>query len=124
MPIINILKQTLQGLGRKLIPRGIFRGTLVLQCLVAILLTLDILVLYGIFLSRQGILGYLEQCRQVEELNTRILKLREDNHKLFRRIQGFKNDPQAQEKQVREQLGWVKENELMIEFVKPSQEKP
>jgi cell division protein FtsB len=96
----------------------------ILQFLILILLLLDILLFYGIFLSPQGILGLHEQSRQVEELQNKISKLREDNHRLFRRIQGFKSNPQAQERLVREQLGWVRENELMIEFVEPANNRP
>lgn len=104
--------------------RVFLRGTMVVQCLIILLLALDVMIFYGIFLSPQGILGYREQSRQVAELNAKILKLREDNHKLFHRIQSFKSDPSAQEKLVREQLGWVRPNELMIEFVRPRKDKP
>lgn len=103
---------------------GLFRGTFIIQGLVMLLLSVDILVLYGIFLSPQGILAYHEQSRQVEELEKKIRRLREDNHRLFRRIQGFKSDAQAQEKLVREQLGWVRSNEFMIEFAPPSKTAP
>ena len=113
-----------RDLGKLPDARAFLRGTTILQCLVFLLLALDILLFYGIFLSPQGILGYHEQSNQVEELQEKILKLREDNHKVFHRIQGFKNDPKAQERRVREQLGWVRENELMIEFVKPSKDPP
>ena len=113
-----------RDLGKRQEAKVLLRGTMILPCLVIILLLLDILLLYGIFLSPQGILGYHEQRRQVEELGKKILKLREGNHKLFRKIQGIKSNPQAQEKLVREQLGWVRENELMIEFVKPSKDRP
>jgi len=113
-----------RDLGRKPSGGALLRGTTILQCLVVILLVVDILLLYGILLSPQGVLRYHEQSGQVEELENKILKLREDNHRLFRRIQGFKSDPLAQERLVREQLGWVRENELMIEFVKPSKDGP
>ncbi len=99
------------------------KGVHVLQILVAGLIVLNILIFHGIFLSSQGILGYRQRCAHVEELTQKIKKLREQNHKLFRKIQALKKDPRAQEKLVRQQLGWAAENEIVVEFVpskKPS----
>ncbi len=52
----------------------------------------------------------------MRELEEKILKLKEENQKLFEKIQAFKKDPALQEKLVRQELGWVKENEIIIEF--------
>ena len=124
MSLVKFINNRLAPQARKPEAKVLLRGTMILQCLIILLLALDVTIIYGIFLSPQGILGYHEQSGQVDELKKKILRLREDNHKLFRRIQSFKSDQQAQEKLVREQLGWVRPNELMIEFVRPSKDRP
>jgi cell division protein FtsB len=93
-----------------------FNGVYLVRGLAGVLLFVNLLLLYGIFLSPRGILGYQRQCRQVEEMENKILKIRKENQKLFSKIQTFKADPRKRERQVREQLGWARENELVFEF--------
>ena len=100
----------------------LLRGISPLFLLVGVLLLLNALLFQSIFFSSQGILGFRRQCAQVEELEAKILNLKEENQKLFRKIQAFKNSPRAQEKMVREELGWLRENELLIEFQKKEPE--
>ena len=97
------------------------RGTYLLPLLVAVLLLLNALLFQRIFFSPQGIAGFRNQSTQVEELENKVKNLKEENQKLFNKIQAYKNSPRAQEKMVREELGWVRENELVVEF---QQEKP
>jgi cell division protein FtsB len=104
-------------------PRVFLKGVHVLQALGGILLILNIVLLYAILFSSKGILGYRQQSQQVAELNAKVRKLREENHRLFRRIQNFKNDPHAQERLIREKLGWTRDDELVIEFI-PSKDAP
>ncbi len=101
----------------------VLSGTALLLVLVAGLLVLNFLLFQSLFFSSQSILGFRKQSAQVEELETKIKNLKEENQKLFRKIQAYKNSPQAQEKMVREELGWIRENELLIEFQK-SEAKP
>jgi cell division protein FtsB len=98
------------------------RGTSILQGLAVALLLLNLLLVYGIFFSAKGILGYRQQWRQVEEMSARVHKLRAENRRAFHRIQSMKNDQRELEKTVRDQLGWVRENELVFEFALPRQE--
>ena len=98
-------------------------GVRLMQCLVGALVIISCLAMYGIFLSDHSIFRYRQQCQQVEELSAKVEKLREGNHRSFHRIQGFKKDMQAQERLVREQLGWARENELMFEFPLPKKDK-
>jgi cell division protein FtsB len=95
------------------------KGVHVLRLLVACLLALNIALVYAIFFSPRGLDGYRKQCEQVRELDAKIVKLRQDNQKLFEQIQALKNNPKAQEKLVRQELGWVKENEIVVEFPPP-----
>jgi cell division protein FtsB len=103
--------------------RTLIKGVYVLQALALLLLALNCVLIYAIMFSSKGVLGYSQQCQQVEELDAKVMKLREENHKLFRKIQGFKSDARAQERLIREKLGWVREDELVIEFV-PLRDKP
>jgi cell division protein FtsB len=97
-------------------PAKFFKGVSLLPLLVLLIMGLNFLLFQRLFSSPQGITGFRTQCAQVEELENKARNLREENQKLFRKIQAFKNSPQAQEKMVREELGWVRENELLIEF--------
>lgn len=97
--------------------RGWFSGLQIVQGLAVIMIILNILLLYGIFLSSKGIRGYQQQSMHVEELYAKVQKLKRENNRLFRKIQGLKNNPQALEKLVREQLGWVKANEVVVDFI-------
>jgi cell division protein FtsB len=99
-------------------------GTTLLLLLVAGLLLLNFLLFQNMFFSSQGILGFRNQSAQVEELEAKIRNLKEENQKLFRKIQAFKNSPRAQEKMVREELGWIRENELLIEFQQKESQPP
>lgn len=102
--------------------RGPLKGVTVIRVLVVLLLVLNILLIQRLFFSAQGIAGFRKQNEQVEEMKKRILQLKEDNQQLFDRIQSFKRNPRAQEKMIREQLGWARETELIVEF--PSHEPP
>lgn len=93
-----------------------FRSIYLLPALVGVLLLLNVLLFQRILFSSQGIPGFRNQCALVEELQTKVRNLKEENQRLFNKIQAFKNSPRAQEKMVREGLGWVRENELLIEF--------
>ena len=97
------------------------KGVYVVRCLVLLLVALNVLALWAIFFSSRGLLGYRVQTEQVRELEEKILKLKQDNQKLFDTIQALKSNPRSQEKLVRQELGWVRENEFVIEF--PEQEK-
>jgi cell division protein FtsB len=85
---------------------------------------LNIFLLYSIFFSNQGILGFRQQYQQARELQTKIRKLKSENQKLFNQIQALKNDPQAQERQVREHLGWTRDDELVVEFPQARKDRP
>ena len=106
------------------------KGVYVVRSLVGFLLVLNLILLYAIVYSSHGLAGYKRQNEQVKELEEKILKLKQDNQKLFEMIQALKTDPKAQEKLVRQELGWVRENEVILEFPdketdpRPKQEKP
>jgi len=101
--------------GRKFL----MKGSHVLVSLCGTLVVLNALLVYCILFSNQGIPGFRQQKSQVEEVERKIHKLKEENQRIFQHIQGFKQNTQAQERFVRQQLGWAKENELVFEFTQP-----
>jgi cell division protein FtsB len=92
------------------------KGVHVVRLLVGFLLVLNLTLLYAIGFSSHGIPGYKNQNGQVRELEEKILKLKQDNQRLYEMIQALKTDPKAQERLVRQELGWVRENEMILEF--------
>jgi cell division protein FtsB len=96
-------------------PRFSVKGVYILRLLVGILLGLNIVFILTILFSSSGLPGYRKQNQQVKELDEKVLKLKIENQKLFEMIQSLKASSKAQEKFVRRQLGWVRENEIILE---------
>ncbi|MCE5333639.1 MAG: septum formation initiator family protein [Desulfobacteraceae bacterium] len=92
------------------------KGVHIVRFLVGGLLVLNFFLIYAILFSSHGIQGYRRQNEQVRELEEKILKLKTENQKLFEMIQSLKADRKAQEKLVREELGWVRENEMVLDI--------
>jgi cell division protein FtsB len=91
------------------------RGVYIARLLVGILLGLNIVFILTILFASSGLPGYRKQDRQVKELDEKVLKLKVENQKLFEMIQSVKTSSKAQEKLVRQELGWVRENEIILE---------
>jgi len=100
-------------------PAALQRGTSVLKGLCVLLSLLSLTLIYAIGFGAKGWQGYCHQRRQVATMAGEIHKLQEQNQELFARIQKLKTDPIAQEQLVRQQLGWVRHNEWVIEFPPP-----
>lgn len=100
-------------------PGALLRGALVLKCLCAVLLLLNLLVFYGLVFGSRGWQGYCHRRQLVSKMTSKMQKLEEQNQELFIKIQQLKTDPIAQERAVQEQLGWVHKNEWVIEFPPP-----
>ena len=79
------------------------------------MLALNLILIYAIVSSSNGLPGYKKQNQQVKELEQKVLSLKIENQKLFEMVQSLKTSPKAQEKLVRQELGWVRENEIMLE---------
>lgn len=92
------------------------KGVRIAQLLVCLLLVLNVALIAAIFLSSKGLPGCKAQDRQVEQLAKTVLKLRTQNQKLFDKIEAVKTNPEARERLVRRELGWVRENEVIMIF--------
>ncbi|MDY0040236.1 MAG: septum formation initiator family protein [Desulforhabdus sp.] len=104
--------------------KPLIEGTTVLRILCGMLIVLNLWLIYGIFSASRGIQNYRRHREQVISLERKIENLQHENRILFRQIQSFKQDPKVRERAVRQQLGWVRENELLIEFVPPERNVP
>jgi len=94
-------------------------GIGVLKGLAAVLTILSLLLLYGIFLSPRGIQAYRQLQEQVNQLTANRNKLAQENQQLLRKIRAVRSNPDAQERLVKQELGWVREDEIVIEFAAP-----
>lgn len=92
----------------------------VIRILCAILLAVNLWLIYRLCFSSQGFVSFSQHHEQVSDLHKKIEALQAENEEWFARIQDFKTDAKFQERVVREQLGWARDNELVIEFP-PSQ---
>ena len=97
-------------------PGSTLKGVHVARFLAASLLALNIILVMSILFSPNGLPGYRKQNQQVRELEGKVLELKADNQKLFDKIKSLKTSPKAQEKLVRQELGWSRENEIILEF--------
>jgi cell division protein FtsB len=91
------------------------KGVYVARLLVGLLLALNVVLIFSILYSPNGLPGYRKQNLQVKELEEKVLKLKVENQRLFEMITALKTSPKAQEKLVRGELGWVRENEIVLE---------
>jgi len=91
------------------------KGVHVARILAGLLLALNLILIYAIVFSSNGLPGYRKQNQQVKELEQKVLKLKIENQKLFEIVQSIKASPKAQEKLVRQELGWARENEIIME---------
>jgi cell division protein FtsL len=72
--------------------------------------------LYLIF-NNYGILKYVRAKSQLEELNTKIMQLQDENRKLEAEIDSLKSKVPAKiEKVAREKFNMIRANEKKIEF--------
>jgi hypothetical protein len=95
------------------------RSIPLLRCLVLFLLVLNLCLLSAIFVSPRGVRGYRAQQAEVLRLAALTQRLAQDNQRLVSRIRHLKNDQVAQERMVKQELGWVHENEIIVEFATP-----
>lgn len=102
--------------------KPLIQGIKVLRILCGLFVIFNLWLIYGIFSASQGIPNYRRHRQQVTELEQKINSIQNENRKLFRQIQNFKTDPKVQERAVRQQLGWAREDELVIEFLPPAKD--
>jgi cell division protein FtsB len=66
--------------------------------------------------ARSGFAKYLELRQLLGTLRTQNERLRADNARLAREAAALQSDPRAIERVAREELGWVRPGELMVDL--------
>jgi len=97
---------------------GAFRqsGARIVKLLVLVLVTLNVVLLYAIFLSPRGLRAYRAQQAEAQRLTATRAQLAQENQRLVKKIRNLKDNPGAQERLVKQELGWVRDDEIIIEF--------
>jgi cell division protein FtsB len=94
-------------------------GARILKILAIVLVVLDLGLLYALFLSARGVRAYRAQHAEVQRLAQERTRLALENQRLIKKIRHFKENPGARERLVKQELGWVREDEIIIEFATP-----
>ncbi len=87
------------------------------------LLLWPLLVLTSVLLiiwSPNGLLHLRQLHLEHQELTKKNRILDQENHNLYKEISRLRNDPSAIEHLARQELGLVKEGELIFQFVSPA----
>lgn len=82
---------------------------------VPICLLIFSLLWVGLF-AKRGVLDLRRMQRDSEEMNKKILVAKSERDKLLRRMESLQTSTEEQERVIREVLGYVKPNEMVIEF--------
>jgi cell division protein FtsB len=90
------------------------------NAILALALVIMVLVVHEIF-GPHGYLALRRQKQQYESLERQIERLSKQNQQLDQKIKSLKNNPQAIEKQAREQLHLVRPGEYV--YVLPNKKK-
>jgi len=81
-----------------------------------LLLTSVLLIIW----SPNGLLHLRQLNQEHQELTARNLILEKENQQIYQEISLLRNDPTAIERLARQELGLVKEGELVFQFVHPA----
>lgn len=86
------------------------------RLLLGLIILLNLLFLYRILLSDQGLFGYLEMRKRYGEMERRIEELQSKTQTLSQDIRLLQEDSGYIEKMIREQMNLVKDNEILYDF--------
>lgn len=84
--------------------------------LIALLLFINLFLLFRLIWSDQGVFAYLELKNRYEALQARIEGVDEQSLDLSQEIRRLKSDAAYQEKVVRERMNFVKKDEILYIF--------
>jgi cell division protein FtsB len=84
--------------------------------IVALLVFINLFLLFRLIWSDQGVFAYLELKNRYEQLQARIDAVDGESLDLSQEIRRLKSDPAYQEKVVRERMNFVKKDEILYIF--------
>lgn len=83
------------------------------RVILILLFAVNILLAWGILWGERGIQPYRQQQQALEEVETRLGQVREDNIELSRKVRLLKNNTAYLEQMIRTRLHYVQKNEVI-----------
>ncbi|MFP4285912.1 MAG: FtsB family cell division protein [Desulfovermiculus sp.] len=83
------------------------------RAILTLLLAVNILLVWAILWGERGIEPYRQQQQVLEEVESRLGQVREDNIELSRKVRLLKNNKTYLEHMIRTRLHYVQENEVL-----------
>lgn len=77
---------------------------------------------YHVMFGANGMMAYRQKVREYERLQQEVRQAQVENERLRQRVNSLKTDPQAIEKEAREQLKYAKPGELIYVYPAPKVE--
>jgi cell division protein FtsB len=77
---------------------------------------------YHVMFGANGMIAYRQKVREYERLQQEVRQAQVENERLRQRVNSLKTDPQAIEKEAREQLKYAKPGELIYVYPAPKVE--
>jgi cell division protein FtsB len=92
------------------------RKTWILRGLAAVLLAVTFgYVPYHLY-AHSGFARYLQLRRECAVANNRNARMRAQNERMARELEGLRTDPRMMEQVARVDMGWVKPGEILFDF--------
>jgi cell division protein FtsB len=88
--------------------------------IIAFLATFAVLMLVSALLGERGFLSFLKLHDERRAQEEEIARIQRENGALKSRIQRVKRDEQALEALVRQELGWIRDGEIVYKFRSPT----
>lgn len=92
--------------------------------LLALLICLNLFLIYRLVWSDQGVFAYMELKNRYEHLESRIRAADAKGIDLTEEIKRLRSDRTYQEQVIREQMKYVKKDEILYIFPETSEENP
>ncbi len=80
------------------------------------------LMLYHVMFGTNGMIAYRQKVSDYQRLQKEVEQARAENDRLRQRVKALKTDPEAIEKEAREQLKYAKPGEMIYVFPPPKVE--
>ncbi|SMC26558.1 Septum formation initiator [Desulfacinum hydrothermale DSM 13146] len=86
---------------------------------VVLLAVVNLVLLQAVFFSPKGVAGLRNKREQVRKLRTETRQLQARCRQLYREVNRLAHERPYQERVVRQELGWVGPDEILVRFLPP-----
>ncbi len=94
------------------------------KALVALMAVFIVGVIFFVFFSKQGVLQIYRLRQEHQQLELENARLAQENARLVRTIDRLQHDPEMIQDLIRQELNFVKKNEIIIQFPERGQAVP